>query len=90
MATALELKQQAQRILGVYDAKMRDAMYRAEWHSHVKADVIAHAKDINVEIDDDTADFAAELYVYEGEYDCNMSYWDNIEHVIDMARERTS
>lgn len=31
--------------------------------------------------------YAAYLYVYEDEYDCEASYWDNLQCVVDMSLE---
>lgn len=31
--------------------------------------------------------YAAYLYVYEDEYDCEASYWDNLQCVVNMAIE---
>lgn len=89
MAVSPELKQKAGRILSRYDAETRDAMYRHVWKLRAMDDVRAHAKNMGLELSEDQAEFAAELYVYDGEYDCNESYWFNIENVIRLAIERT-
>ena len=40
----------------------------------------------NIKLTDEQIEKAAELYVYEGVYDCNLSYWDNIENLINLVR----
>ncbi len=34
-------------------------------------------------LSDDRIENIANRYVYEGRYDCNLSYWQNIENLID-------
>lgn len=33
-------------------------------------------------------EYDAGCYVYDGEYDCNLPYWTNIENVIKQALEQ--
>lgn len=63
--------------------KLRDEIYRDVWKEHVKEDILTHAEDIDEDIDDEDAEMLAERYVYEGDYDCNLDYWANIENLID-------
>ncbi len=36
---------------------------------------------------DSFADFCAERWAYNGDYDCDQSYWDNIQNLIDEEYE---
>ena len=76
----------------------RDKVYRALWKEHVVEDAKSQIEEyifyelIPKEDVERIADQAAERYVYEGDYDCNLSYWDNIENLVkdeisDIARE---
>lgn len=60
----------------------KDAIYRAVWSNHVKNDVKAFIKDEDITLTEDQIDHIAQLYVYDGRYDCNLSYWDNIRNLI--------
>ena len=64
----------------------KDRLYRHLWHDYVKEDIIAHAENMDVELTDNEIQTAAERYVYEGKYDCNLNYWDNIENLINEVR----
>ena len=64
---------------------VKDQIYRHLWKQHVAEDVASHMKDMGVELTEDEIDFVAYRYVYEGEYDCNISYWENIENNINEA-----
>lgn len=68
-------------------SKEKDDIYRYLWHQHVKEDVESHAIDMDVELDEDEIDIVAEWYVYDGDYDCNLDYWANIENLIDRCLE---
>lgn len=66
----------------------RDAIYRAVWYEHVKEDIVGMLEDREDRADDDVIEQAAYLYVYEGDYDCNESYWSQLEAVLDKAGYR--
>ncbi|MBR6475389.1 MAG: hypothetical protein IKS98_08055 [Lachnospiraceae bacterium] len=76
----------------------KDKIYRALWKEHVVEDAKSQIEEyifyelIPKEDVERIADQAAERYVYEGDYDCTLSYWDNIENLVkdeisDIARE---
>ncbi len=58
--------------------EVRDYIYRRVWKEHVKEDV----KNMYEDMDDDRVERIAEMYVNEGEYDCNLSYWSNLENLV--------
>jgi ribosomal protein S13 len=60
----------------------KDAIYRAVWLNHVKNDVKAFIKDQDIALNEDQIDHIAQLYVYDGRYDCNLNYWDNLDNLI--------
>ena len=63
-----------------------DKVYRYLWSNHVRNDVVAHAEFLGVVLSDEEIDIITERYVYDGDYDCNLSYWDNIENLINEER----
>lgn len=76
------------------EPKDKDALYRYLWEDYVKKDVIQRFEeefsdenddDMTEEKVDDIADIVVEHYVYEGDYDCNLSYWTNIDNLINEA-----
>lgn len=68
----------------------RDDLYRYLWFDYVRRDVLDYIDgsiDVSTLKDPDTdidtlADIVAERYVYDGDYDCNISYWDNIGNIV--------
>ncbi len=56
----------------------RDYIYRKVWKDHVKEDV----KNMYEDMDEGRVERIAEMYVNEGEYDCNLSYWSNLENLV--------
>lgn len=60
----------------------RDRIYREVWAEHVKEDALAHFEEEYGEtIDEGDAEIIAERYVFQGDYDCNQSYWNNLEAI---------
>lgn len=76
----------AEEILASCNSSVRDALYRSVWFDRVCEDILAEAEEIGYgDISEEEIQYAAELYVYHGKYDCNCSYWDNIDSVIEEA-----
>ena len=71
------------------DWEARDAIYRHIWSEHVREDVETHLENMDETLSDDEIRTVAERYVYDGEYDCNLNYWTNIENLInEVIRDR--
>lgn len=64
----------------------QDQVYRYLWHHYIEEDIASYASDNDICLTDKEIEIAADYFVYEGEYDCNSSYWDNIKAVIDLAK----
>lgn len=65
----------------------KDDIYRMVWFTHVCKDIESLMEDRNMDFDEDTKDSliedVANDYVYNGNYDCNFSYWDNLSSLIE-------
>lgn len=61
----------------------QDRIYRYLWSQHVREDVISHAENIGIGLDDGIIDTIVDRYVERGDYDCNLDYWTNIENLIE-------
>ena len=59
-----------------------EAIYRKVWKKHVIEDVNSYLDGIGITLTDEDVDKVAQMYVYEGDYDCNLSYWQNLENLI--------
>lgn len=68
----------------------KDAIYRAVWLNHVKNDIKAFIKDEDITLTEDQINYIGRLYVYDGEYDCNLSYWDNLSNLINEEKRSAS
>lgn len=67
----------------------KDYLYRKLWMSYVIADIESYAEnELCMDLTEKAIKLAAKLYVYGGKYDCNLSYWQNIENVIRIASEQ--
>lgn len=71
-----------EEILKQLTSNQKDDIYRALWQKHVENDVQFQAIEaFDVSLDQTTVENIANRYVY-GDYDCNLSYWTNIESLI--------
>lgn len=82
------LSNKVQDILKTLSTAEKDQLYRFLWSEHVEEDVRSRLEDNPVEdmFEEDIESLVSnvtERYVYEGRYDCNLSYWDNIQNLID-------
>ena len=78
------------------DLKQRglaDAVYRALWYDYVLADIEGYM--LNEENEEEMtpeekeiAQIAASRYVYDDDYDKDVSYWGNIENILEDLRGR--
>lgn len=59
----------------------KDTFYRKIWAEDVMRDIKSFAADKGIRLSDENIKEAAEAYV-NGRYDCNFSYWENIESII--------
>lgn len=88
------MNERLEKIMHALKADEKDMLYRHLWKQYVLEDMHSFIEILNFEgflecdVEDEILDYAANLYVYEGEYDCNLTYWDNIGNVIEMAEER--
>lgn len=63
----------------------RDDLYRTLWAEHVKEDIESYLADNDEELTPEQIDRIVEMYVYDGEYECNLSYWDNISNLVERV-----
>lgn len=59
----------------------KDTFYRKIWAEDVMRDIKSFAADKGIRLSDENIKEVAEAYV-NGRYDCNLSYWDNIQNLI--------
>lgn len=59
------------------DSTTLDTLYRLFWESYVREDFESLG-----DFTDDELDSFVYDYVYNGNYDCNLSYWNNLENII--------
>lgn len=69
-----------------YDQK--DYIYRKVWAEHVSEDVHSLCKDEGYDevYTPDIAEQIAYRYAFEGDYDCNLSYWQNLKNLFEEER----
>ena len=59
-------------------------IYRRLWANHVKEDIVSRIKDNFswLKYSDKDIEECAKRYAFESDYDCNCTYWTNIDAVI--------
>lgn len=63
----------------------KEEIYRMVWYEHVCEDIQQQAEWLNIELSDEQINEIARLYVYEGEYDDYLNYWQNLDHLIEKV-----
>ena len=86
----------AGEIISSMNPAEQDNLYRMLWSKHVYRDVMISLADnfpeLNAKLDEDIDEkdaFVMEIvnaFVYNSDYDCNLSYWDNINNLISERR----
>lgn len=76
-----EIDQQTRIVLDQLNARQQDKLYRYLWKQNVRNDIVSYAASIGVTLSDSDIESAANRYV-NGDYDCSMNYWDNIDSLI--------
>lgn len=79
----------ASELIALLTDAQKDELYRMLWSDHVREDVEAAMEDYSGSLPDNENEREAlvesvvNAYVYDGRYDCNLSYWDNINNLLD-------
>lgn len=76
---AVDIDEQCDEIINNLSPAQKDLIYRKLWYNHVLEDVDSNF----VNASDDIKKEVARRYVYDGNYDCNRSYWDNLQALVD-------
>lgn len=75
------MNEKLNKILESLSYEEKDLLYRKLWYDYVLEDVkeVIEDSDISIKNPDKIAKEIARKYVYDGDYDCELSYWNNIE-----------
>ncbi len=69
-----------------------EVVYRHRLFQHTKADVLSRIEEYHTEMSEENADSIAEAvaerWVKDGDYDCGLSYWDNIDNLVEEVMPR--
>lgn len=70
---------QCDEIISNLSSAQKDLIYRKLWYNHVLEDVDSTFVNATNAVKEEVA----RRYVYDGDYDCNFSYWDNLQVLVD-------
>lgn len=77
-----EGERRVQDIIYSLSESERDIVYRILWTNHVVEDVRKYIAGMRLKASEESIKRIAKRYVYDGDYDCDKSYWSNIENLI--------
>ena len=83
--TYMDCVNDIQSLINGLSAKEKDDLYRSLWAEHVREDVESFCESEDIDLSENGIDCVVEQYVYEGKYDCNRSYWDNLRELVEEA-----
>lgn len=76
----------AEKLLNSISSEKKDMLYRILWSQYVYNDFLKRLEDREVDMNhEDCLNKIKDCvyrYVYCGDYDCTLSYWDNIDNII--------
>lgn len=75
-------------LLDLLNYDQKDYIYRKVWAEHVSEDVRSLCKDEGYDevYTPDIAEQIAYRYAFEGDYDCNLPYWQNLKNLFEEER----
>ena len=75
-------------LLDLLNYDQKDYIYRKVWAEHVSEDVRSLCKDEGYDevYTPDIAERIAYRYAFEGDYDCNLPYWQNLKNLFEEER----
>ena len=74
--------EQVQELIKELSAVEKDQLYRDLWYPYVVEDVEDRLDVLEIEPTETCVEQVATDIVYHGEYDCNLTYWDNVDKLI--------
>lgn len=89
MITNSKITESTKKLLDTLSYIEKDDLYRALWFNHVVEDIESYREEHDEPITDNEISIAAERYVYDGDYDCTLDYWTNIENIITKVHSNT-
>lgn len=79
-------EEMAEKLLNSVNSEKRDMLYRILWSQYVYNDFLERLEDREMDINhEDCINKVWDCvyrYVYCGDYDCTLPYWDNIDNII--------
>ena len=67
--------------------KDKNTLYRLLWADYMYEDVYGFVKENGYSLNESGVQEVVDRYVYNGDYDCNLSYWDNINNLVQEVLE---
>lgn len=71
-----------EKIINSLSDEEKNALYRKLWLPYVIEDIECFAETQHIVLTAEQIKNIAKRYVYEGEYDEELNYWDNIDNLI--------
>ena len=71
-----------QKVLGKLSSSEKDELYKLFCSEHIAKDIVFYANSQHIPITSLQAVKLADLLVYSSKYDCDKSYWKNIESAL--------
>lgn len=73
----------ALEMINQLDSIEKDVVYRTLWQTYVEQDLEKLAIDRDVNLSKDDFSVIASRFVWDGDYDCNLPYWNNLSNLLD-------
>lgn len=77
-----QVRKMAAYMLRQMSDEVRNEVYRHLQSEHVKEDVLQFMQDGGISLSMEGVEAVVHAYVYDCRYDCNVSYWENLQSLI--------
>lgn len=67
---------------------LKEKIFRSQLKNYTKQDVYNYLEENSLSLSENSVDEIAYRYAYEGDYDCNLSYWTNIGILVNEYIEK--
>ena len=76
------LSYKLQKVLSKLSSVEKDELYKLFRSEHLAKDIVLYASSKKIPITSSQAIRLADVLIYGGKYDCDKSYWGNIEYIL--------
>ena len=80
------MEEKINKLIESLSSAEKDLLYRKLWVKYVEEDVEGLMTELGITSDHNLTNRVATRYAFNGDYDCELSYWANLENLIEQEK----